>query len=96
MRTTLNAQATHNVNARLSNDRVAGIRTQQSHLRQLCEHLFRSWRCFGERALKRGRSVFKAFSYLHPAMSSVQRDADAMPVAVVQRLAWLPVRSVVV
>ena len=92
MRATLNAQATQNVNARLSS-RVAGIRTQQpSRLRQLHEHLRGSWRCFGERALKR-ISHFKA--YWHRAMSCVQRDADSRP-GVDGRLAWIPVRSVVV
>jgi hypothetical protein len=81
------------VNARLSNGRVAGIRTQQaSRMRPFHEHLRGSWRCIGERALKR-LSSFKA--YWRCAMSCVQRDADTMPGLHVG-LGWIPVRSVVV
>ena len=94
MRATMNAQATQNVNFRQSNDRVAGIRTQQNLLRHLGEHLACSWRCLGERAFKR-TSALKASSYWHRTMSRVQRDADAMP-GVGKRPVWVPVPSVVV
>jgi len=95
MRATLNAQATQNVNARLLNGRVAGIRThrlQPSRMRSFHESGFGSWRCVGESVLKR-LSYFKA--YWRCAMSCIQRDADAMPCLHVG-LAWIPVRSVVV
>ena len=93
MRTTLNAQAIYNVIARLSNVRVAGIRTQgqASRMRQFHEHL-RSWRFVGERALKRLSSLKASWRC---AMSGVQRDADSMP-GLYAGLVWIPVRSVVV